>query len=115
MTKCEWLQTLGLGNVRIFLIAPGTLQGIAKCYDIIAIRRQLPSGDWPQEGIAGVFNRACGITYTAYRNVFPLWALGRCTEVYGRLLNDEISDAEAVKRIQRYRQLEESGLLTRTE
>jgi squalene cyclase len=37
--------------------------------------------DWPQEGITGVFNRACGITYTAYRNVFPIWALGR----YGRL------------------------------
>ena len=28
-----------------------------------------------------MFNRACGITYTAYRNVFPIWALGR----YGRL------------------------------
>jgi squalene/oxidosqualene cyclase-like protein len=24
------------------------------------IKRQLPCGDWPQEGIAGVFNRACG-------------------------------------------------------
>lgn len=23
-------------------------------------KRQLPCGDWPQEGIAGVFNRACG-------------------------------------------------------
>ena len=39
--------------------------------------RQLDTGDWPQEGIAGVFNRTCGITYTAYRNVFPIWALGR--------------------------------------
>jgi squalene/oxidosqualene cyclase-like protein len=28
------------------------------------MKRQLPCGDWPQEGIAGVFNRACGITYT---------------------------------------------------
>ncbi|KAL7559052.1 hypothetical protein ACA910_018408 [Epithemia clementina (nom. ined.)] len=50
------------------------------------LKRQLPSGDWPQEGIAGVFNRACGITYTAYRNVFPIWALGRCREVYGEKL-----------------------------
>jgi squalene/oxidosqualene cyclase-like protein len=41
------------------------------------VERQLPSGDWPQEGISGVFNRSCGITYTAYRNVFPIWALGR--------------------------------------
>ena len=63
----------------------------AKCDDVEAVKRgvqylmsrQLPCGDWPQEGIAGVFNRACGITYTAYRNVFPMWALGRCREVYG--------------------------------
>jgi len=42
------------------------------------VRRQdATSGDWPQEGIAGVFNRSCSITYTAYRNVFPIWALGR--------------------------------------
>jgi len=51
------------------------------------LHRQLPCGDWPQEGIAGVFNRACGITYTAYRNVFPLWALGRCRAVYGDILD----------------------------
>jgi len=63
----------------------------AKCKDVEAIRRgvqylmkrQLPSGDWPQEGISGVFNRSIGITYTAYRNVFPIWALGRCRETYG--------------------------------
>jgi squalene/oxidosqualene cyclase-like protein len=51
------------------------------------VHRQLPSGDWPQEGIAGVFNRSVGITYTAYRNVFPIWALGRCSEEYGDLLD----------------------------
>jgi squalene/oxidosqualene cyclase-like protein len=70
----------------------------AECSDVAAIRkgvsylmqRQLSSGDWPQEGIAGVFNRACGITYTAYRNIFPIWALGRCSEVYGSdLIFDE--------------------------
>jgi cycloartenol synthase len=38
--------------------------------------QQLPSGDFPQEGITGVFNRSCGITYTSYRNTFPIWALG---------------------------------------
>ncbi|KAL7540729.1 hypothetical protein ACHAXR_011495 [Thalassiosira sp. AJA248-18] len=67
----------------------------AKCSDVDAIRRgvqylmkrQLDSGDWPQEGIAGVFNRACGITYTAYRNVFPIWALGRCAATYGSSLD----------------------------
>ncbi|GMH96001.1 hypothetical protein TrVE_jg11003 [Triparma verrucosa] len=41
------------------------------------MKRQLSTGDWPQEGISGVFNRSCGITYTSYRNVFPIWALGR--------------------------------------
>lgn len=43
---------------------------------------QLPSGDWAQEGITGIFNRSCGITYTAYRNVFPVWALGRFAVKY---------------------------------
>ena len=38
--------------------------------------RQLPNGDWPQEGISGVFNGNCMITYTAYRSVFPIWAIG---------------------------------------
>ena len=63
----------------------------AKCSDVAAIRkgvqylmmRQLECGDWPQEGISGVFNRACGITYTAYRNIFPIWALGRCSNLLG--------------------------------
>ena len=63
----------------------------AKCENKDAVRRgvqylmkrQLPCGDWPQEGIAGVFNRSTGITYTAYRNVFPIWAMGRCRAVYG--------------------------------
>lgn len=31
------------------------------------LARQLPSGDWPQEHITGVFNRNCMITYANYR------------------------------------------------
>jgi squalene cyclase len=46
------------------------------------VSRQMSTGEWPQEGISGVFNRACGITYTAYRNIFPIWALGRFTTEY---------------------------------
>ena len=46
------------------------------------MRKQLISGDWAQEGITGVFNRSCGITYTAYRNVFPMWALVRFSKKY---------------------------------
>ena len=44
--------------------------------------QQLPNGDWAQEGIAGVFNRACGISYTQYRNIFPIWALARYHTMY---------------------------------
>lgn len=44
--------------------------------------RQDANGDFPQEGISGVFNGNCGISYTAYRNVFPLWALGRYLRQY---------------------------------
>ena len=55
----------------------------ARCADRAAVargvaflvRRQLPTGDWAQEGCSGIFNRTCAITYTSYRNVFPLWAL----------------------------------------
>jgi lanosterol synthase len=41
------------------------------------IAKQDEKGDWPQENISGVFNGNCMISYTSYRNVFPLWALGR--------------------------------------
>jgi len=62
----------------------------AECEDVAAVRRgievllskQLPSGDWPQEGVSGVFNRSVGITYTSFRNVFPIWALGRFARAY---------------------------------
>ncbi|QHN81947.1 Cycloartenol synthase [Arachis hypogaea] len=40
------------------------------------INSQMDNGDYPQEEIMGVFNRNCMITYAAYRNIFPIWALG---------------------------------------
>lgn len=46
------------------------------------MKRQLPSGDWLQEDIKGVFNKTCAITYTSYRNVFPIWTLGRFARLY---------------------------------
>jgi squalene/oxidosqualene cyclase-like protein len=39
------------------------------------LAKQLDDGDWPREGISGVFNRSCMIHYRFYRNYFPLWAL----------------------------------------
>lgn len=46
--------------------------------------KQEDNGDWRQEGISGVFNSNCMEVYTAYRNVFPLWALGRFFGSYER-------------------------------
>ncbi len=43
----------------------------------LLIQRQTETGDWEQENISGVFNYNCMITYSAYRNVFPIWALNR--------------------------------------
>lgn len=44
--------------------------------------KQLPNGDWPQENTSGVFNKSCAISYTNYRNIFPIWALGRFSSLY---------------------------------
>jgi len=38
--------------------------------------RQQPNGEWLQEGIEGVFNKNCMISYPNYKFVFPIWALG---------------------------------------
>ena len=61
------------------------------------MERQLPNGDWKQvrlkcqivsdflvhqEGIKGVFNKTCAISYTSYRNAFPIWTLGRFSRLY---------------------------------
>jgi squalene cyclase len=46
------------------------------------ISKQEPNGDWPQEGISGVFNKNCMETYTSYRNVFPIWAISRYIAKY---------------------------------
>eukprot|EP00871_Galdieria_phlegrea_P002196 jgi/Galph1/2978/GphlegSOOS_G1595.1 len=39
------------------------------------LEKQNENGDWPQQRISGVFNRNCMISYSNYRNVFPLWAI----------------------------------------
>lgn len=43
----------------------------------LLLARQQANGDWPQESIIGVFNHNCMITYSNYRNIFPIWALAR--------------------------------------
>jgi len=43
----------------------------------LLLHRQLDNGDWAQENISGVFNYNCMISYSSYRNIFPIWALNR--------------------------------------
>lgn len=42
----------------------------------VLINMQMENGEFPQQEITGVFNRNCMISYSAYRNIFPIWALG---------------------------------------
>ncbi|PSS20729.1 Cycloartenol synthase [Actinidia chinensis var. chinensis] len=42
----------------------------------VLINSQMENGDFPQQEIMGVFNKNCMIGYSAYRNIFPIWALG---------------------------------------
>ena len=48
----------------------------------LLVARQTELGDWQQENISGVFNYNCMITYSNYRNIFPIWALNRFYRQY---------------------------------
>ncbi|KAF6167356.1 hypothetical protein GIB67_043217 [Kingdonia uniflora] len=42
----------------------------------VLINNQMEKGDFPQQEMTGVFLKNCMLHYSAYRNIFPLWALG---------------------------------------
>lgn len=46
------------------------------------VAQQHSDGDWPQGQTVGIFNRSCGISYSNYRNIFPVWALGAYARRY---------------------------------
>ncbi|KDO62053.1 hypothetical protein CISIN_1g043885mg [Citrus sinensis] len=49
----------------------------------VLINSQMENGDFPQQEIMGSFTRNCMISYSAWRNIFPIWALGA---FYNRVL-----------------------------
>ncbi|MFT3924857.1 MAG: terpene cyclase/mutase family protein [Myxococcales bacterium] len=47
------------------------------------ITQQSDDGSYPDEHIAGMFNKSCAIHYENYLKVFPLWALGEARRARG--------------------------------
>lgn len=54
---------------------PGARKSVESGVELI-LSRQLPDGDWPKEGVSGVFFNTAMHHYCLYKNYFPLWALG---------------------------------------
>ncbi|KAI9764035.1 MAG: hypothetical protein M1840_008911 [Geoglossum simile] len=48
----------------------------------LIMSRQQANGEWLQEGIEGVFNRTCMISYPNYKFFFSIWALGMYEDKY---------------------------------
>ncbi|RZC91672.1 hypothetical protein C5167_027734 [Papaver somniferum] len=42
----------------------------------VLINNEMENGDFPQQEMTGAFMRNCMLHYAAYRNTFPIWALG---------------------------------------
>ena len=62
---------------------PSDANGILQVEAVrLLLARQRSNGDWDQESISGVFNKNCMISYSNYKNIFPIWAIGRYTQAY---------------------------------
>ena len=72
VSKTAWaLMTL----IRAGYDGPGARRAIDDGVRIL-VERQLPDGDWPKEGVGGVFFNTAMHHYCLYKNYFPIWALG---------------------------------------
>lgn len=49
----------------------------------LIMQRQQANGEWLQEGIEGVFNKSCMISYPNYKFIFPIKALGMYARRFG--------------------------------
>jgi len=67
MTSWAVLALIGCGRAK----APEVTRGIT-----FLEQRRLDDGSYPNENIAGVFNKTCAIHYDNYLKIFPVWALG---------------------------------------
>lgn len=67
------------------LIIQSKEKGIMEKAKDFLVNKQLLNGDWKQENISGVFNHTCMISYSNYRNIFPIWALLKYKSFYGSL------------------------------
>ncbi|KJX98068.1 lanosterol synthase like protein [Zymoseptoria brevis] len=54
----------------------------------LLMRRQQANGEWLQEGIEGVFNKSCMISYPNYKFIFPIKALGMFGRKFGHVRID---------------------------
>lgn len=48
----------------------------------LIMSRQQANGEWLQEGIEGIFNKSCAISYPNYKFIFTTLALGKFAKKY---------------------------------
>lgn len=75
---CTAWSILAMLRLKQHLVDPAPIHRAARRLAAL----QLPSGDWPQQSMSGVFNRTCTISYSNYKNIFPIWALGEYRKVF---------------------------------
>jgi lanosterol synthase len=54
---------------------PGADEAVEEGIGLLS-QRQFENGDWPKEGVGGVFFNTAMHHYCLYKNYFPIWALG---------------------------------------